>query len=148
MELSCSSDYLADAKVIKFSFLTSKFIEIWPSLGEHQAFPTRPSGKPILIQICSDEIVLSKQTWRQVTIQCCEWVIKNRSDSFEKARNLLTSHFQDNRPDGNSDGQKWQKLSNGYWVNLHKSADAHIEFCRRFLEAVGLSEEDWIIEIE
>lgn len=146
----CKNINLWDAEAIleRANFLTSKFIEIWPSLGEHQAFPTRPSGKPILIQICSDEIVLSKQTWRQVTIQCCEWVIKNRSDSFEKARNLLTPHFQDNRPDGNSDGQKWQKLSNGYWVNLHKSADAHIEFCRRFLEAVGLSEDDWIIEIE
>lgn len=152
--LRINSDYFSltidrwDEKAIfdRANFLTSKFIEIWPSLGEHQAFPTRTSGKPKLIQICGDKIALSKQTWRQVTIQCCEWVIKNRSDSFEKARNLLKSHFQDNRPDGNSEGKKWQELSTGYWVNLHKSAEAHIEFCRRFLEAVGISEADWSIE--
>lgn len=152
--LRINSDYFSltidrwDEKAIleRANFLASKFIEIWPSLGEHQAFPTRTSGKPKLIQICSNEIPLSKQTWRQVTIQCCEWVIENRSDSFEKARNLLKSHFQDNRPDGNSDGKKWQKLSNGYWVNLHKSSDAHKEFCRRFLESVGISEDDWSIE--
>ena len=120
--LRINSDYFSltidrwDEKAIleRANFLASKFIEIWPSLGEHQAFPTRTSGKPKLIQICSNEIPLSKQTWRQVTIQCCEWVIEHRSDSFEKARNLLKSHFQDNRPDGNSDGKKWQKLSNGY----------------------------------
>jgi uncharacterized protein with ParB-like and HNH nuclease domain len=151
--LRINSDYFSkiinrwDDKAIleRANFLTSKFIEIWPSLGEHEAFPTRTSSKPKLIQICGDEIALSKDTWREVTVQCCEWVIKNRSERFEKARNLLKSHFQDNRPDGNSDGQKWHKLSNGYWVNLHKSAEDHIKFCRRFLEAVGFSEDDWSI---
>jgi uncharacterized protein with ParB-like and HNH nuclease domain len=152
--LRINSDYFSltidrwDEKAIldRANFLTSKFIEIWPSLGEPQAFPTRTSGKPKLIQICGDEIPLDKSTLRQVKIQCCEWVIKNRSDSFEKARNLLKSNFRDNMPDGNSDRAKWQKLSNGYWVNLQGSADAHKEFCRRFLEAVEISEADWSIE--
>lgn len=148
-DFSLTIDRWDDKAILeRANFLTTKFIEIWPSLGEHQAFRTRTFSKPKLIQICGDEIALSKQTWRQVTIQCCEWVIQKRSDSFENARTLLISNFQDNRPDGNSDGQGWQKLSNGYWVNLNKSADSHIEFCRRFLEAVGLSEDDWSIETE
>lgn len=150
--LLINSDYFSltidrwDDKAIleRANFLTSKFIEIWPSLGEHEESPTRTSGKPKLIQICGDEIPLDKPTSRQVKIQCCEWVIKNRSDSFEKARNLLKSNFRDNT-DGNSDKAKWQ-LSNGYWVNLQGSADAHIDFCRRFLKAVGISEADWSIE--
>ncbi|MEG3837796.1 MULTISPECIES: DUF262 domain-containing HNH endonuclease family protein [unclassified Microcoleus] len=152
--LRINSDYFSqsinrwDEKAIleRANFLSIKFIEIWPSLGEHEVFPTRTSGKPKLIKICGDEIPLPKQTWRQVTIQCCEWVIKNRSDRFEKARNLLKPHFQENRPDKNSDGNEWQKLTNGYWVNLHKPAKDHRKFCRRFLEAVGISEDDWSIE--
>ncbi|MDF0553943.1 DUF262 domain-containing HNH endonuclease family protein [Kamptonema sp. UHCC 0994] len=152
--LRINSDYFSqpinrwDDKAIleRANFLSNKFIEIWPSLGEHEAFPTPTSGKPKLIKICGEEIALSKQTSRQVTIQCCEWVIQNRSDSFEKARKLLKPNFRDNRPDRNSEGKKWQQLSNGYWVNLQKSSDGHKEFCRRFLEAVGISETDWSIE--
>ena len=129
------------------NFLTSKFIEIWPSLGEHEAFPTPTFSKPKLIQICGDEISISKQTWGQVTIECCEWVIKNRSDRFEKARNLLKSNFRDNLLHRNSNEiKKWHQLSNRCWVNLNKSAKDHIKFCRRFLEAVGISEADWSIE--
>lgn len=152
--LRINSDYFSltidrwDDKAIleRANFLTSKFIEIWPSLGEHEASPTPIFTKPKLMQICGDEIPLSKQTWRQVTIQCCEWVIKNRSDSFEKARNLLKSSFRDDMPDGNSDGQKCQQLSNGCWVGINKSAKEHRKFCHRFLEAVGISEDDWSIE--
>ena len=152
--LRINSDYFSqsinrwDEKAIleRANFLSIKFIEIWPSLGEHEVFPTRTSGKPKLIKICGDEIPLPKQTWRQVTIQCCEWVIKNRSDRFEKARNLLKPHFQENRPDKNSDGNEWQKLTNGCWVGINKSAKEHRKFCRRFLEAVGSSEDDWSIE--
>jgi len=144
----CKSINRWDEKAIleRANFLTNKFIEVWPSLGEHQPSPTSRFSKPKFIKICGDEIGISKQTWRQVTIQCCEWVIKNRSNHFEKARNILKSNFRDNRPDRNSEEKKWQQLSNGSWVNLHKSADAHIEFCRRFLEAVGISEADWSIE--
>lgn len=154
--LRINSDYFSqsinrwDEKAIleRANFLSIKFIEIWPSLGEHEVFPTRTSGKPKLIKICDDEIPLFKQTWRQVTIQCCEWVIKNRSDRFEKARNLLTKpNFRENRPDKNSSEiKRWHELSNGCWVHVDKTVSQHKEFCRRFLEAVGISEDDWSIE--
>jgi uncharacterized protein with ParB-like and HNH nuclease domain len=148
--LRINSDYFSqsinrwDEKAIldRANFLTSKFIEIWPSLGEHQAFPT-PTSKPKFIKICGDEIPLPKQTWRQVTIQCCEWVIKNRSDSFETARILLKSDFSDNMPDKRSRGYQ---LSNGCWVKTNKSAITHLVFFRRFLAAVGISEADGSIE--
>ncbi|MDB9510696.1 DUF262 domain-containing protein [Kamptonema animale CS-326] len=129
------------------NFLSNKFIEIWPSLGEQQVFPTPTFSKPKLMQICGDEISLSKQTWRQLTIQCCEWVIEKDSKRFENARNRLKSHFRDNIPDGNSEEKgRWHELSNGCWINLNKSGIAHIDFCRRFLKAVGISEADWSIE--
>ena len=150
--LRINSDYFSltidrwddQAILERANFLTSKFIEIWPSLGEHEAFPTPIFTKPKLMQICGEEIPLSKQTSRQVTIQCCEWVIQNRSEHFEKARNVLKSNFQDNRTDG-SEG-KWHQLSNGCWVAINKSAKGHRTFCHRFLKAVGISEDDWSIE--
>ncbi|MEG4998329.1 DUF262 domain-containing protein [Microcoleus sp. B4-D4] len=154
--LRINNDYFSqsinrwDEKAIleRANFLSIKLIEIWPSLGEHEVFPTRTSGKPKLIKICGDEIPLSKQTWRQVTIQCCEWVIKNRSDSFEKARISLTkSNFRDNMLDKNSSEiKRWHELSNGCWVHVDKTVSQHKEFCRRFLAAVGISEADWSIE--
>lgn len=151
--LRINSDYFSltidrwDEKAIleRTNFLISKFIEIWPSLGEHQAVLTHTS-KPKLMKIYGEEIAY-KQSSRQVTILCCEWVIKNRSDSFEKARNLLKSNFQDNMLDRNSDQKRrWHQLSNGCWVGINKSAKEHRKFCSRFLEAVGISEDDWSIE--
>ncbi len=136
-----------DEKAIleRANFLSIKFIEIWPSFGEHQIFTTVTS-KLKLMQIYGEEIAYN-QSWRQVTIQCCEWVIKNRLDRFEEARNLLKSNFRDNKPDINSDGKKrWHLLSNGCWVGINKSAKDHKKFCHRFLEAVGISEVDWSIE--
>jgi hypothetical protein len=152
--LRINSDYFSqsinrwDEKAIleRANFLANNFLEIWPSLGEHQAVPT-PTRKPKFIKICGDEIPLPKQTWREVTIQCCEWVIKNRLDRFEEARNLLKSNFRDNKPDINSEGKKrWHQLSNGCWVGINKSAKDHRKFCRRFLAAVGISEADGSIE--
>lgn len=148
--LRINSDYFSqsinrwDEKSIldRADFLANNFLEIWPSLGEHQAVPT-PTRKPKFINICGDEIPLPKQTWRQVTIQCCEWVIKNRSDSFEKARSLLKSHF---RREDKLDKSRWHQLSNGFWVQVSKSESNHSKFSRSFLAAVGISEADWSIE--
>jgi len=49
MELSCSSDYLADAKVIKFSFLRDgTAVRAWKNpLGVDHIFLAAPDGKMI-----------------------------------------------------------------------------------------------------
>lgn len=74
-----------------------------------------------------------------------EWVIKNYPEHFEKARQSVETYFC-NSIEGKRYPKDWYQLSNDIWVLQSNSAKGHINFCRRLLTAVGISELEWSIE--
>ena len=127
------------------NFIAQKFLEIWPAIGESAPLETQPYSKPKAITICGETIAIPKNKWREVIKLTAEWVIENRPERFEVARQKLASSFCASISGKNSPTD-WYKLSNGIWLYQKGSAKAIISFCRRLLAAVGISESEWNIE--
>ncbi|MBW4636814.1 MAG: HNH endonuclease family protein [Gloeocapsa sp. UFS-A4-WI-NPMV-4B04] len=127
------------------NFLTEKFLEIWSAIGEPPLIDTKSYGIPKVVTICGETIVVPDKTWLQLMKLTTEWVIKNRPQYFEKARQILGTYLYDNI-EGKRYPKHWYQLSNGIWVLQNNSAKGHVSFCRRLLTAVGISESDWSIE--
>ena len=125
-------------------FLAENFLKIWSEIGETTPLSSL-YGSPKSVTICGDKVEIPDKTWRQLMKLTTEWVIKNRSDKFEDARQILSSYFSDNR-DGKRNPKDWHQLSNSVWVFQGNSAKGHVSFCRRFLTAVSIPTSEWSIE--
>ncbi len=125
-------------------FLAENFLKIWSEIGEITPLSSL-YGSPKSVTICGDKVEIPDKTWRQLMKLTTEWVIKNRSDKFEDARQILSSYFSDNR-DGKRNPKDWHQLSNSVWVFQGNSAKGHVSFCRRFLTAVSIPTSEWSIE--
>ncbi|MGB5899345.1 MAG: hypothetical protein WBG66_14200, partial [Geitlerinemataceae cyanobacterium] len=75
--------------------MVEKFLEIWSAFGEAPPLETKLYDKPKSITILEETIDIPKKTWREVLILTTEWVLKNRPDSFENARNMMSGTFCD-----------------------------------------------------
>ena len=107
--------------------------------------------RPKAVSIHGERMLVNPSNWRRLTKIVTEWVVKNRSDSFE----ILRQEFGDNqfsstpqpfpsRPD--QMGNDWYRLTNDIYVNVNKSALESRNFCQRLLNIVGISDNDWSIE--
>lgn len=151
--LRINSDYFShdiqrwDEQAIleRADFIAQNFLKIWPAIGESAPLETQPYSKPKAITICGETIAIPKNTWRELIKLTAEWVIKNRPERFEVARQKLASYFGASISGKNSPTD-WHQLSNGIWLYQNGSAKAHVSFCRRLLAAVGISESEWNIE--
>lgn len=155
--LKINSDYFKqeihtwndNAILERANFLVEKFLEIWSAFGEAPPLETKLYDKPKSITILEETIDIPKKTWREVLILTTEWVLKNRPDSFENARNMMSGTFCDSdRIEMKKSPRSWHKLSNGVWLDMRGSAKAHIRFCNRLLKAVGIQETDWSVNRE
>jgi hypothetical protein len=129
--------------------LVEKFLEIWSSLGEAPPLETKLYEKPNSITILGETINIPKKTWREVLVETIEWILKNRSDDFENARSMISGTFCDSdKIDLKKSSKGWHKLSNGVWLDMRGSAKTNLRLCNRLLEAVGIPETDWSVNLE
>lgn len=126
-------------------FLGEKFLEIWPAIGEATPLSTQVYGTPKAVTISGQKIELPGKTWRQLRKSTTEWVITNHPEKFDKARQALTTYFCD-AIEGKRFPKDWHQLSNKVWILQKSSAEGHMNFCRRILMAVGISESEWNVE--
>lgn len=125
--------------------LSQSFLAIWPAFGEATSVTKENYHAPRSVTILGETLPLPDKTWRQFMKIVVEWIIENRSEHFEQARQQLETHFCEDLT-GKKYPRDWHKLSNGIYVYQSDSARGHKSFCRRMLQAVGIPESDWCIE--
>lgn len=152
-ELRLNKDYFSQpidqwneqAILNRADFLAQKFLEIWFELAEPTPVETGVYGKPNAITILGERIEIPSKTWRQLRISTLEWVLKNRPQDFVRARQAVSTIFDDSL-EGKSYPRDWHQLSNGVWLHHCSSAKRHFVCCRRVLTAIGISDSEWSIE--
>lgn len=114
-------------------YLTKLILEVWPALGE----PSLPVGvirtKPLSLTILGE--TFDVKTWRDVAFHMAETAYELTDDPDTLAREF-NLHF--------SRQNKWRssrKMSNGWWLNVHASAQNIISFCHRLASYVGFADE-------
>lgn len=150
--LRINSDYFAkeikcwneQAILARCDFLTDKFLEIWPALGESVPPIKEFYSQPLSVTIYNEKIDIPNKTWKQLRVLVVEWAIENRPQFFNVIRD--TVHIFDDTTEGKNYPKDWYQLSNGVYMYNSSSAKQHISYCRRILAAVGISESDWSIE--
>jgi uncharacterized protein with ParB-like and HNH nuclease domain len=125
--------------------LTQTFLAIWPAFGEANAATKEGYRAPKSVTIYKETLQITDKTWRQFMKIVMEWVIQNHPAKFNDVRKQLETHFCDDLTDKKYP-RDWHKLSNDVYVYQSDSARGHKSFCRRILQAVGVSEADWSLE--
>ena len=115
-------------------FLSDKFLEVWPAIGEAEPEVVTSNSKPRVLTIKGNRY--SVKTWRDVTVKTVEYVAANVTDFDNVAQELpglvsrerFLSNFQ---------------LPNGWNVNLRLSSERVIDYCQKLMEAASLPREEW-----
>jgi hypothetical protein len=135
-----------DEKAIlqRADFLSSKFLEVWSSLGEASPMTEKSYGKPTAIIIRDERIEIPNRTWRQGRILIAEWILRNHPHHFESVKQKV--HIFINSVEGQKYPQDWYQLSSGDWIYISCSAKQHMNSYSRLLAAIDIAETDWQVE--
>ncbi len=119
-------------------WLTTKVTEIWPQLADTAGgWEEKPKSVVIL-----DE-VYPVASWRDVLRRTAEVAAQWCGDKFEaQVIAALPSYFS-----RQSFSQASHHLDNGWWVYIHLSADAIKQVCADIIEAAGIPEDEYSVEL-
>ena len=120
------------------AYLVDQILAIWPSLGEVQE-PKGWQERPKTLVFLGDPYPV--KSWRDVAYQTAECVLEV-CDDFTAVTADVASYFNQEPFQG-----KCRQLSNGWWIYVNLSSDAVKRICETLVEAAGLSEEDWVLEV-
>ena len=128
------ADYLADTA-----------LKIWQYFGEcnqTQNDDGVTGKKPNLLVISGHKFIV--KSWSNLFVELLNWIAEYESESFkELAKNY--PRFINENP---KKLRKTKELKNGFYVETNLSAERIYHFCHQAIQTVGLSNEDWQIEIE
>lgn len=119
--------------------LAEQIVSIWASLGE----VSEPKGwqeRPKSLTILGD--VFEVKSWRDVVHQTAEFVAQI-SDDFAATTAEVASYFSQER----FQGKRCRQLSNGWWLYVNLSSDSVRRICDTLIESVGISEDEFEIEV-
>lgn len=119
-------------------WLMEQITEIWPQLGE---LPAGWDEKPKAVVILDE--VFPAGNWRDVLRQTAEVVAQWTGEQFEsKVVSALPSYFAQ---------KPWisasHQLSNGWWLYVNLNVDAIKQLCMAIVEAAGIPEEEFTVEL-
>ena len=118
--------------------LAGQILEIWPALGdvpEPKGWQERPKFLTILGETAE------MKSWRDVLEKTAECAIQI-SDDFESVAQVLPGYFS-KAPFQNA----CRQLSNGWWLYVNLSSDSVKRACDTLIEAVGIPEEEFELEL-
>ena len=122
-----------DAIHTRTKYLTKLILEVWPALGESSLLVGVIRTKPTSLTILGE--TFDVKTWRDVAFHMAETAYELTDDPDALAREF-NLHF--------SRQNKWRssrKMSNGWWLNVHASAQNIISFCHKLASYVGFADE-------
>jgi uncharacterized protein with ParB-like and HNH nuclease domain len=118
-------------------WLMAKITEIWPQLGQTAAgWDEKPKAVVIL-----DE-VYPVSSWRDVLRQTAEVAAQWSGDKFEEQVVAELPSYFTREPLSKS-----HQLENGWWVYVNLNADTIKQLCSNIIEAIGIPEEEYDVEL-
>lgn len=119
-------------------------LTVWPYFGEHQSTPanedTVTGRAPTMLTILGDRIPVT--SWRDVQISTFNTIAELEPELFDKL--AQESHFI------STDATKFRRskpLVNGYHIYVSYSAKDIYRFCLQAMETIGLTKDDWVVEL-
>ncbi|MBE2202473.1 MAG: DUF262 domain-containing protein [Anaerolinea sp.] len=120
------------------AYLAEQIAAIWPSLGdvpEPKGWQERPKSLTILGD------TFEVKSWRDVVHQTAECVAQV-SDDFAAVTVDVSSYFSLEPFQG-----KCRQLSNGWWLYVNLSSDTVKRICDTLIDASGIPEEEFELEV-
>ena len=119
-------------------WLTDEITKIWPQLGETAAgWNEKPKAVVVL-----DE-VYPVSSWRDVLRQTAEMAVQWCGDKFEEQVVADLPVYFGRKPFSHASHQ----LNNGWWVNINLSADSIKQLCSNIIQAIGIPEDEYDVEL-
>ncbi|MCK6578688.1 MAG: HNH endonuclease family protein [Anaerolineae bacterium] len=125
--------------------LAQACLDIWNSFGDRKADERNANSvrgrTPTTVYVLGVSSIVD--SWVKVYTTTLDRIAYLEPDKFDelaiKHPNLISSEprFRRNR-----------QLGNGYYVELNRSAEDIYRFCRYVMDFVGLSDEDWKVDVE
>lgn len=133
--ISCWNEQAIQSRA---QFLLQKILQIWPAIGEMPA-PKKAGGtKPVKLILLDQEFEVN--SWRDVAIKTTE-AIAEMVESFDVYAESLPSYLSKKPFIGTC-----RQLSNGWYLNVHLSANAIKYYCRSLIANVGFDSQDWQVK--
>ena len=116
----------------------AKITEIWPQLGEAAAgWDEKPKAVVILGE------VHPVNSWRDVLRRTTEMAVEWCGDKFEEQVIAGRTSYFTRQPSGDS----WYQLHNGWYVYIDLSADTIKQISTAIIEATGIPEDEYEVEL-
>jgi hypothetical protein len=132
------STWNGDAIRSRAQWLIEQMITIWPQLGETSS---SAEDRPKAVTIIGETFPV--QSWRDVLRRTAEFVVEWTDGTFEeKIVPVLPTYFS-REPFARASHQ----LPNGWWINLNHNADWIRQMCETMIEAAGIPEEEYDLEL-
>ena len=127
------------------NYLATTALKVWSYFGTQNNIEadskTMTGKKPKTLIIFDQEI--SVKTWRDVLISFLNAISDFEPNLFRQLAEEYP-HFVHINPE---DFRESRKLKNDYYVEVNLSADSIYRFCQQVIQTIGLSNDDWHIEI-
>ena len=120
-------------------FLAEHVLDIWSAFEETMTAQPIAHGRPRAVTVLGD--VHATQSWRDVAFHTAE-CIAQVADDFNSIAQRMPAYLSHNQFAYAS-----RQLSNGWWINLNLSAENIRRLCRRLLQAAGISEDEWQVDV-
>ena len=119
-------------------WLMAKITQIWPQLSETAgSWYEKPKAVVIL-----DE-VYPVYSWRDVVRRTAEVAVQWCGENFEEQVVTKRPSYFTRKPSGDA----WYQLPNDWWVYVNLSADAVKEISAAIVEAAGIPEDEYDVEL-
>lgn len=121
-------------------------LTVWPYFGEEISTPASADDvtgrSPKAVAILGQRF--SVESWRDVQAYTLKAIAELEPDLFAKLADEYPRFIS-------ADSGKFRRdrqLKNGFFIEVHLSAQSIFRFCNQAIESIGLSSEDWVVETE
>ena len=140
---SIISEWKREQIVQRSSVLVDKAIEIWPCLNDDEAVGQNEmevsKTTPYSVEILGETFKV--KSWRDVFEVTMNTIIELEPEKFEQIADRFSKYI-------GKDKNKFRairQLSNGYYIEVNRSASTIFRNCLQVVNMVGLTSEDWIV---
>lgn len=127
-------------------YMSDLVIKCWPYFGDEQAAFQATSADDATGKIPQKLSILGQQfvvkSWREVLIKTLNTISDLEPDLFRTIADNYSNYI-------NQDPDRFahnMQLNNGYYVNVNLSSRTIYRICVQFMETIGISRNEWIVE--
>lgn len=121
--------------------LAERALQVWPYFGPEKRQVVGGTGvtgrKPVVLSVLGQEFRVG--SWRDVAERTVEAIAMLDKEAFQLVAEKCPTYVGRD----SSKFRESRKLSNGYYLLTHYSAEVAHSFCQRAVEVAGLSADDW-----